>query len=108
MEYLKPTDSNAFQDLRKLDSYPELGYTHECPTCKGHGYWNLRLNAYPRYENPADRHFKSMCGTCNGYGYTESPNPCAHDWANRETIGRCLHRATCSKCGMTTIVDSSD
>ena len=106
--YMDHTHPDAFLDLPKLEPYLKWNLIHECPTCKGHGYWNLKTNAYPRYENPADRHFKQVCSTCNGYGYTNKPNPCEHDWSHRKTIGKCLHEVTCSKCGTKMQVDSSD
>lgn len=103
-DYMDHTHPDAFKDLVKRE-IPVGKY--ECPKCKGHGYWNLRLNSYPRYENPEDRHFKTTCATCWGYGYVDIPNPCEHEWGGRKTIGNCLHEISCAKCGVTRLVDSS-
>lgn len=109
MAFLDPTHPDAFLDLSKKEPYLPWNLTLECPTCKGHGQWNLVINEYMRYENPADRHFKQMCGTCNGHGYVNPARPvCEHDWSHRVTIGKCLHRVTCIKCNQTVEIDSGD
>lgn len=109
MDYLDPTHPDAFLDLVKKEPYVQWNWTRECPTCKGHGMWNLKINSYPRHANPADRHFKQDCGTCYGYGYVSADKPvCEHDWGHRETIGKCLHRVICSKCGQSQQIDSGD
>lgn len=106
--YMDHTHPDAFLDLPKQEPYVKWNLTKECPKCKGHGYWNLVLNDYPNSPNPADRHFKQLCGVCFGHGYVDpKANVCDHDWSDRVTIGRCLHRVTCSKCGKSMEIDSS-
>lgn len=103
-KYLSPTDSGAFQDLPKQDPVP--GFDSECPTCKGHGMWNLRLNAYPR-EVTAARHFKQVCSTCFGVGYVTG-EVCEHEWHAVRDVSRNLHVSQCGKCGLEFYRDSGD
>jgi RecJ-like exonuclease len=106
----------AFVDFPKKDPKPEYGMTKECPVCKGHGGWNLELNAYPlhNYENtPENRHkyshFKACCSHCNGWGYTREDEDCdGHEWIFVKNLGRCYNQYECSKCGKTWNIDSSD
>lgn len=101
--YLTHDDPAAYEGLPKLQPNLQYGFVHECPKCKGHGGWILRKDAYG-----AGEHFMAGCADCGGFGYTHDPVTCVHDWSERETIGRCLHTWTCSKCGAQQTVDSSD
>lgn len=79
-----------------------------CPACKGHGSFNLLLDAYGK-----GRHFQGGCANCNGWGYVETNSPNAHciheyDYGNGKTIEHCLHTYKCKKCGHEIMVDSSD
>lgn len=38
----------------------------------------------------------------------DAPNRCQHKWGEAERLGRCLNRYTCTKCGVSEVVDSSD
>lgn len=112
-EYLTPDHPDAFVDweLRK----PERDLTKMCPVCKGHGGWNLELNAYQnQYEDtPANRHlfshFRAHCSHCNGWGYVEESEMCpGHEWETVKSLGNCLRLEKCRKCGAEIQVDSSD
>ena len=105
VEITDANDPRRYLDLEKKSAphevYPAL--TQECPSCQGHGYYNLTIHAYG-----FGQHFKRMCGACWSWGYIE-PGACAHVWDGpSRNIGRCLHEWSCSKCGMTREVDSSD
>ncbi len=78
----------------------------ECPQCKGHGGCILTRDAYGK-----GKHFRGHCSNCDGWGYVRAGSPdalCCHDYSSEKNIGRCLHEWTCSKCGHTKVVDSSD
>lgn len=105
--YLTPDDVDAFLDLEKQEPQPNYGMIHECPKCKGHGYWNLRINAY-RGDTPAQRHFRACCSVCYGWGYTSNPNQCSHEWQWERNTGKCLNQYRCTVCNAITEWDSSD
>lgn len=120
-EYLNPSHPDAWVDYppveRKANAYPQD--TMECPRCKGHGGWNLRLNAYKLpdgYEDTSENrhkyvHFRSNCNNCNGWGYV-NPNSrdatCIHDYKFLRNVGNCLNTYKCGKCGKEVTYDSSD
>jgi hypothetical protein len=110
MIYLNPEHPDAFVDFPDKKTIPSDH--HECLKCKGHGGWNLKLNAYPLREEdtPENRHlfshFRASCFNCHGYGYTK--DVCNHEWSDETTIGRCLHSYTCILCGKIKLVDSGD
>lgn len=98
-------DPRRYLDIPKRQpptkEYPS--YTQECPECDGHGHYNITVHAYGQ-----GKHFQGMCGACWSWGYI-APGTCAHSWDGpSRNIGRCLHEWSCSKCGTTRIVDSSD
>ena len=105
--YLEPTDEGAFLDFvkrEKLSYYP-----YECPKCKGHGGWNLKINCYPLHGRSREfGHFRCVCHVCNGSGYTPTENPCDHDWKFEQNLGRCYNRYRCLNCNNIMDVDSSD
>lgn len=103
--YMTQHHSEAFLDYEKKNR-PSHGTWYECPTCKGFGGWNLKLNQY-RNDVPAYRHFRCCCSTCSGYGYTMSKNQCEHEWKGDGSEAMFLHRYKCTKCNQTTLVDSS-
>jgi hypothetical protein len=123
--YLTPEDPDAFLDMEKNGlpglKYADMAaYTVECPKCKGHGYWNLRINQYQNAE-PSKRHFRAMCTQCNSWGYVKPglDTACIHEWkevsgARASELGvphygNCYHVYECSKgCGRTMSHDSSD
>lgn len=116
-DYLKPTDPGAFDGLEKrlpepaakmLGAYskPRVDNVNvvECAQCRGHGKWNLKLDAY----GPG-KHSRAHCNNCNGWGYVpEAQGSHVHEWGRGETIGRCMTRYTCAGCGQVNDVDSSD
>ena len=113
--YLEPTDPGAFDDWMKRE--PWLMYTKECPRCKGHGGWNLTLNAYKLHPGVADTpsnrhlysHFRTVCGHCNGHGYIHPENTCpGHEWVFKENLGRCYNRYRCIHCTAVSDWDSGD
>jgi hypothetical protein len=116
--FLERTDPDAFVDYPPADptKAAEIGMTVECPKCKGHGGWNLQLNAYRlhRYpDTPENRHryshFLASCDQCQGWGYVTPDNSeCIHEWKSRGSIGNCLHLYECKSCGKHRQVDSSD
>jgi hypothetical protein len=115
--YLEPTDPGAFIDYPLKDSAEaaEMGFSHECPLCKGHGGWNLRVNAYPLHnkeDSPENRHnfshFKAHCDTCHGWGYVrEKDANHIHKWEFVRNTGNCLNLYHCSGCSKDWEVDSS-
>lgn len=111
--YLEPHDVGAFDDYPLMDVIEDKSV---CPKCKGHGGWNLRLNAYPLHEKentPENRHryshFRASCDNCQGYGYVNNENANhIHKWTFVKNIGNCLNLYECSGCGQNWQVDSSD
>lgn len=117
MNYL-PAGTN-FQDipmLPKRSAYGEdPGRLVECPLCKGHGSWNLRLNAY----GPG-KHFQGGCNQCYGWGWVaaDSQNAtCIHEYRpaterQLKALGITLymhdHYYVCAKCNQGYLTDSSD
>jgi hypothetical protein len=111
MNFMNSDHPDAFVDFPPKKEIPPNHY--ECKQCKGHGGWNLQLNAYPlrgKEETPENRHnyshFRASCFNCFGWGYTE--DHCNHNWDNGVNVGRCLHLYTCTLCGKKREVDSSD
>ena len=113
--YIEPTDPEAFVDFTRKE--PAYDYTKECPVCKGHGGWNIELNAYKMpngYEDtPENRHlyvhYRASCSHCNGWGYVEESNNCpGHKWVFVRNLGRCYNLYKCAICGEEWEVDSSD
>ena len=76
-----------------------------CPKCQGYGGWHLKLNDF----GPGI-HLNAACNQCNGWGWVPRESldaTCVHDWTEK-TLRMFVHKWTCSKCGHTKIVDSSD
>jgi hypothetical protein len=116
MPYLTPDDPHAFDDYPLAPvPPPEYGFSDTpCPTCKGHGGWNLKVNSSPLHnypDTPENRHlyshFRASCGSCWGWGYLAKGQTCAHEWTRSRSIGNCLSVWTCGKCGAEREVDSS-
>ncbi len=113
-EYLTYDHPDAFVDFPKREPYG--AFTRECSVCKGHGGWNLRLNAYPLHNHPNTpenrhrySHFKAQCSNCRGYGYVlPDQGDHAHEWVYHSNLGRCYNRYVCKTCGAFNDVDSSD
>ena len=104
---------DAFVDFPEPQPTPKG--RHTCPYCKGHGEYNLQLNAYrlhSRENTPENRHrfahFRGACQACYGRGHTYEPVTCLHQWKPVATVGRCLTKYECTTCGVTNVVDSSD
>jgi hypothetical protein len=80
-----------------------------CPLCKGHGMWNLELNAY----GPG-RHFQQGCRQCWSWGYVEKGSldeTCLHEMVeiSRPPNHRSgEHVDQCTKCGRKRSYDTSD
>ena len=116
--YLEPTDPEAFVDhpVQDVAFAAQYGMPVECPQCKGHGGWNLKLNAYPLHgkeDNAHNRHlfshFRASCSQCNGWGYVRHEDADhIHQWETVERLGNCLHLDRCKVCGREWQVDSSD
>lgn len=104
--YMTQHHPDAFVDYEKMKK-PDSGTWYECPTCKGYGGWNLRLNCYKNTDIPAHRHFRCLCSTCHGWGYTMNKNQCEHEWEGAGSEAMFLHRYKCTKCGVISVVDSS-
>lgn len=116
-KYIDHTNENAFTDFPPIDKEycQKLGLLHECPKCKGHGGWNLLLNAYPLHHHPntqENRHkfsnFRARCDHCAGWGFTKNPSDHIHTWVKDKVIGRCLTQHRCTQCDMIWTIDSSD
>ena len=115
MDYLTPDSIDAFLDYPEVDRSNWAENVIECPKCKGHGGWNLKINAYPLHNhlNTAENqhrssHFRSSCGSCWGHGHLQAGQTCAHEWTTERNVGKCLHEWSCGKCGEKRVVDSSD
>ena len=104
------------------ESYNGLGYhvsfpmTGTCAVCHGikRGWFNgIELNKELAYQVALLHHGYNMAKwegtrTMNiKYIPYKCKCKCDHDW-NEVTIGRCLHKWTCTKCGVQITVDSSD
>jgi hypothetical protein len=77
-----------------------------CPSCDGHGLWNLLLNEY----GPG-RRFQASCNNCNGWGWVEAGSPdakCVHQYKEVANPRMCEHIYECEKCKHRISVDSSD
>lgn len=113
-KYMDHTHPQAFLDWPKRD--PSSSGEVVCPKCKGHGGWNLQLNAYPLWdkEDTAENrhtfaHFRSMCGMCNGWGWGAAESfVCDHNWTFEQNLGKCYNRYRCTHCNVRQDVDSSD
>ena len=114
---MTPNDPQAFVDFPKPPAAPEyMGATVECPLCKGHGGWNLRLNEYKLHgkeDTPENRHlfshFRASCSQCQGYGVVKPEDGYhIHDWKRTKNLGNCLNLYECAECGQKWQVDSSD
>ena len=112
-EFLKSTDDGAFVDWQKK---PIPAGKVECAECKGHGGWNLQLNAYSLHDH-ADTaenrhlfsHFRCHCMNCNGWGAVEAEQGAhVHTWEWSRNTGNCLNEYKCSGCGRVWEIDSSD
>ena len=115
--YLGPNDEGAFTDYPLMDPSQAIARDQvACPQCKGHGGWNLQLNAYKLHGKPDTAenrhkfsHFRCHCTTCHGHGYVDMKDAThIHDWVFVQNTGRCLHLYQCSGCGQKWEVDSSD
>lgn len=116
--YLEPTDPDAFVDYPKASrsEAEQIGMTVKCPKCKGHGGWNLQLNAYRLHHHPDTpenrhkfSHFRAGCDQCQGYGYVTPDNAdCIHEWVHVRNTGNCLNLYECKNCGKKWEIDSSD
>lgn len=112
--FMDATHEKAFVDFPEKSTQPShLPNSQECPVCKGHGGWNLRLNAYPLHgyaDTPENRHrythFRANCPQCNGYGWTNDL-ACLHDFVRVGSIAMFQHKDECRKCGMAVVNDSS-
>lgn len=115
MNYLNEDSKDAFLDMEVLER-PDLRYASMkdkkwvlCPKCKGHGGWNLKLNAYPDQKVPKMKHFRSSCSQCWSWGWVEEESldaTCVHDWEHT-THKMFDHSMTCTKCGRERRYDSS-
>lgn len=75
MAHIPTTVEETYRDIpvrEKPKYYPD--WTQMCPTCEGHGNFNITLDAYG-----AGRHFRGCCSNCNGWGWIK---PCdhVHEW----------------------------
>jgi hypothetical protein len=99
-----------------MDDAAKYGMTILCPQCRGHGGWNLRVNAYSmhgRPDTPENRHryshFRAHCDQCGGYGYVRPDDADhIHEWVRVKNIGNCLNLYECKVCKRQREVDSSD
>lgn len=148
MEFLTPDHPDAFIDFPPITFVQYLGNKRieqptlptgksVCAKCKGHGGWNLELNAYPKTKKDEQRireqlkeqpfvnmpghdmtdqefrhsyvHFKASCDNCNGWGYVDAKQgDHVHEWDRGTKVGNCLTNYKCLSCGVVWQVDSSD
>ena len=104
-KYLESGTSFVGIELKKPQY--NKGMIETCPLCKGHGGWNLRINAYGD-----GKHFNAACSNCNGWGYIKPEDACKvapyHQWEVIRNAGNCLNVWKCIHCGIEMVVDSSD
>jgi len=114
-KYMDQSHPDAFVDHPVMQPHGDL--TKICPTCHGHGGWNLLLNQYPLPDGMANTpenrskfsHFRCHCMHCNGWGYVRETENCpGHEWVHVRNTGRCLNLYRCSVCGKEWEIDSSD
>jgi len=113
-QYMEVSSPDAFKDFPpKLEKPPHLPTSEECPVCKGHGGWNLQLNAYSLHslaDTAENRHryahFRSSCSQCMGYGWTTELT-CIHDYQKEEQLEMFQQLYRCSKCDSYQVWDSS-
>lgn len=111
MDYNHP---NAFVDFPSVPECPDyMNGASLCPMCKGHGGWNLELNAYSLHQNentPENRHkfshFRSNCSQCNGYGWTDDVS-CLHEYQHVRCLAPFEHESRCIKCDKRIVYDTS-
>lgn len=106
-------DATDFTDVTVKDApsvrFPDMtGPWAHCPVCKGHGTWNLEVNAY----GPG-KHFQAFCSQCWGWGWVKADGAdaaCVHEFVEvkPDQSWRCWHTIRCTKCGHTKSYDSSD
>jgi len=100
--YLPDGHPDLFKDMPLKNPNPKIGLTELCPDCKGHGYRNLRLDAYGK-----GKHFQQLCW-CHGWGYL-APGKCVHKHSKHVAVrGRCYNEYECLDCGKHYFIDSSD
>jgi DnaJ-class molecular chaperone len=76
-----------------------------CPSCEGHGGWNLELDAF----GPG-KHFQAGCLQCSGWGWVKANSPsatCVHDWEEIPTGRMFDNHVRCKKCNHSEHYDSS-
>jgi hypothetical protein len=113
-------DATDFTDLEVQPMPREKSYCRDndprtflCSVCKGHGTWNLIIDAY----GPG-KHFRASCSQCNGWGWVDAEDAaCIHDdrEINREEAkerklrheGMFYHLYECTKCHRLVSYDSS-
>ena len=61
-----PDDPLAFDGIPIKPRPPN--FDRICPTCKGHGRWNIELHHHQRSK-------QATCGHCYGYGWLEIDGP---------------------------------
>lgn len=116
--FMTHTDPNAFIDhpMADQEEAKKMGFSCLCQKCKGHGGWNLELNAYPlrgKDNTPENRHkyshFRAHCTNCHGWGYVnETCGDHIHEWSFVRNLGNCLNLHRCDTCGKEWEIDSSD
>jgi hypothetical protein len=114
--FMTPDHADAFVDFPKMEKPTWAPHYVECPKCKGHGGWNLSLNAYKLWDKPSTpenrhrhAHFRASCSQCWGYGWlTPTETECMHEYVRTRNVGRCLNEHRCTKCPKTITIDSSD
>lgn len=112
--FLDENSPDAHTDFPVKPERPDhLPGSQECPRCKGHGGWNLRLNAYPLHNLPdtpetrhRNAHFRANCPQCNGYGWTDDI-ACIHEFVRVGSVAMHEHIDRCAKCATERIYDSS-
>lgn len=116
-EFLKDATNFEGMRIKKRETCLKRGdKVVVCPVCKGHGGWNLEIDAYGK-----GRHFQASCGQCNGWGWVEKGSKdakCVHKYREmsvkeardkgHEHWGMCYHVYECRKCKQVIAQDSSD
>jgi len=107
MCFLNEKSKDAFVDFPKPKQRKKV-----CQKCKGHGGWNLKLNAYPLHDKKNTKknrhlfsHFRASCSACWGYGFLQNSTICPKSKNQGHDFD---HNFKCKKCKKQLHVDSSD
>jgi hypothetical protein len=106
--YIQSGDREAWVDYPAQKAVPPSylsGYTKRCPTCRGHGGWNLLLSAFPLSgkDNTVENrhlfsHMRATCHACSGHGWIRPDDDrCTHEFRMTGVSNKLTH-FSCVNC----------